>query len=116
MRGILIPSSVTVRLIMFQVDGHVLQDLWPANLPRLGNDQRTVEELGKNEKVPEDVEAIQAWAYPRYCPGRADRTRRYILALADPSVERPGVVYQACIRVQGFVGHASLGPLGNWRT
>lgn len=96
-------------------EGRLVRDMWPVSLPRLAHDGRSIEELRDDEKMPEDVEVLQDWGYARYCPGRQDRTRRYIFALARPVSEQAGRVYQAAFRLQGFVVSAKLGPLGNWR-
>lgn len=109
-------TQYDTRLTTFSVEGRLVRDLWSPTLPRLLLDQRDLTQLRTDEVVEATFEGVYAWAYPRYVEGSKDRSRRYFLLLANPPVAQPGIVFQASLRIQGFVHSANLAPLGNWKT
>lgn len=83
-------------------------------IPRLKGDNRSIENVETNEKVPEDEDALHRWAKvsPNLAP--LDRACRWsLLTLTPPEEGKRRVV---AISIQGLVegGGLRLEALGNW--
>ena len=92
--------------------GVLVRDMWLSS--RLSLDQRTLDQLDAHEVVPEDALDLDDWAYIVSRERPRDFARRSIYVHAKFPGMPPGEVAEVTFRLQGYVDHSSLGPLGTW--
>lgn len=68
-----------------------------------------------DEVIQDGFDGVYAWGFPKFISGMRDVSRRYLFVLHQPPDPQSGMLYEATLRLQGFVDSATLTPLGNWR-
>ena len=101
-------------LITVVANGKLVRDMWTEKYGVLKQDMRTLDQLSKEDKVPEAFMDLVAWAYVRRVP-TGNPHRQYALVYAGSVENDDGVLKSVAIRFQGIVAGLDLRGLGNWK-
>ena len=87
--------------------------MWPATLPRVTKDRRSVTELTWEDIVPSEPDEVMAWAYVE-AVGGSRFFKKYAVLYTQPNnnTDQRTVV---TIRLQGFIKYCDLRPFGTWK-
>ena len=112
-----IQSTSVIFIIIYanrlsETNGDFLKDLWPIVLASTVDDRHR-EDLESWQIVPTTFTKICDWAYIAKNQNIVDHTRLYHVLYKNPGGDQT-TLYPVVLRLQGFLGHFELSPLGTW--
>ena len=90
----------------------LVKDNWIKELPKFVKENKALQQLTTEEKMPTHEPEIARWCYVGRNRESVEKSQRYALMyLVDPGFPLRDIVQ---LRFQGFVEQVNLKPLGTW--